>query len=385
MQPAERFSLSPSVQEDLLALARMLRRGKGHFVLGFARCNIPTLRRQLVAMLKDALTPAGVTIHEVELNAEATDLPATLAAAAGDGDPLFVYGLSEAMPSPAPRRILAQLNERRGQYQKLNRPLVFWLPEYAVQLVARDAPDFWAWRSGVYAFYLPPNQKTALFEQEVRDMDWTVQWNLDRAAKEARLHLLRGLLDEYAGEQEEAQRARAETLRKLADLEETLVGYEAARPRLQETLSIYERLGDRRGVAVTQGQLAYLLQLRGDYEEAERLYRESLQTTEQLGDRRGVAVTQGQLADLLQLRGDYEEAERLYRESLQTTEQLGDRREVAVTLHNMALLRQAQERLPEALELLSHSRDLFAALGLQEDVVREEELITQLQNTLGNT
>jgi tetratricopeptide (TPR) repeat protein len=342
------WSLPPESQEELLALARMLRRARGAFALAFARCNVVPMRERLVAMLQDALTPAGVTIHETALDANAPDIPAALSGAPGDGDPLFVYDLEQTMPSRSPAWAQAQLNERRPLYQKLGRPLVFWLPEYALQLIARGAPDFWAWRSGVYEFALPEAGREALLEREVRQVGWTAQWNLDRVAAEARLHLLRGMLDEYAagpgaaeaGRQgEEMRRARAETLRKLADLEAKLVGYAAAEGRLQEALRIYERLDDRRGVAVTQHDLADLYRLRGEYAEAERLYRAALHTAEELGDRQGLAIT----------------------------------------LHNLALLRRDQGRTEEALDLLARSRDLFAALGLEKDVAEEEELIAEIE------
>ena len=286
-----------SLQDEVLALARMLRRGRGSFALAFARCNVVPLRERLVAALRDALTPAGVTIHEVELKPETSDILEALVEANGDGAPLFVYGLERLMPADDPYWALAQLNERRGSYQRLDRPLVFWLPEYALRLVARGAPDFWNWRSGVYEFTLPPAEREALWEREVRGKDQMARWNLDRAEREARLHLLRGLLEEYTGEGEETLRARAETLRQLADLEKTLVGYEAAERHLREALGIFEQLGDRRGVAVTQGDLAYLLRLRGDYEGAERLYREALETFERLGDRHNAAAIQDDLAD----------------------------------------------------------------------------------------
>ena len=80
MDLPESFSLPLSTQEELLALARLLRRGRGTFVLAFARCNVAPLRERLVEALRDALAPAGMTIHEVELTSETSDLPAALAA-----------------------------------------------------------------------------------------------------------------------------------------------------------------------------------------------------------------------------------------------------------------------------------------------------------------
>ena len=319
------FFFPPSIDEEVLALARMLRRGRGTFVLSFARCNVVPLRERLVRAVRDALASDGVTIYEVELRAETPDFQVALAAAPGGGEPLFVYGMAQAMPSAAPERALEQLNERRSLYQKLGRPLVFWLPEYALRLVPQGAPDFWAWRSGVYEFTMPPTERVALMEREMGGIDWVAQWNLDRTARETRLHLLRGLLGEYTGETEEALRARAATLRKLADMEMTLVGYEAAESHQRAALRIYEELKDQRAAAATQSELACLLLLRGEYEEAEQLHRAALEARERLDDWWAAAVTESDLARLLELRGNYEEAEQLYRVALQTLQKLGDR------------------------------------------------------------
>lgn len=152
----EKWSLTQSSHKELQALARMLRRAQGSFALGFVRCNAVELRRLLVRTVEDMLLPTGMTIHEVELTARTRDLPGVLAAQEGDGDPLFVYGLERAMPAIAPEWAQAQLNERRGLYQELGRPLIFWLPEDALRRVAKGAPDFWAWRSGVYEFAMLP-------------------------------------------------------------------------------------------------------------------------------------------------------------------------------------------------------------------------------------
>ena len=44
-------------ERELLAMARMLRRGIGTFVLAFARLNVPASRTQLVATVRDVLAP----------------------------------------------------------------------------------------------------------------------------------------------------------------------------------------------------------------------------------------------------------------------------------------------------------------------------------------
>jgi len=370
-----KWPFTPQSQEELLALARMLRRAHGTFVLAFAHCNIVPLRERLVEALQDLLTPAGMAIYEVKLTAETLDLPAMLATVPGNGNPLFVYELAQTLPPAASGPMLRQLNERRSVYQKLGRPLVFWLPEYTLELVARGAPDFWAWRSGVYEFTPPSAKRVALLEREMGGNDWVAQSNLDRTTREHRLHLLRNLLDRYTGEEEEALRARATTLHKLADIEMTLVGYGAAESHWREALHIYEGLGDQRGIADTQSDLARLLELHGDYEEAERLYRAALEAKKRLGYPWEAAITQSDLARLLRLRGDYEEAEQLYRIALETLQHLGDRWMVAVILGDLVRLlvwhgdyEKAERLYSAALEELSYIGDRRRVALVQNDL-----------------
>jgi tetratricopeptide (TPR) repeat protein len=307
-------------------MARMLRRGTGTFVLAFARLNVPALRAQLVAIVRDVLAPFAITIYETTLSGRDADIYAELAAAPGQGHPLFVYGLENVMPSTDSYRALGQLNERRGRYQQLGRPVVFWMPEYVLRLIATKAPDFWAWRSGVYEFAA---DRATVGEMYTREMaiPFHEMTSLTHTEKEARIRLLMALLDDYQGDDATTSAARSDVQYRLGE--------------------IYTGLGQ--------------------YAQAEQLYHQSLATAEALGDRHGAAVIQHALAGLYQLRGDYAQAEELYRQSLAAKEALGDRRGVAITLHNLALLCAEQARFAEAVELLTKSRDLFHQIGLEKD------------------
>ncbi len=89
------WSLTPGSQEDLQALARMLRRARGVFALAFARCDAVELRGLLVKALEGMLLPEGLTIHAVELTARTRDLPGVLAAQEGGGDRCLYMGWRE--------------------------------------------------------------------------------------------------------------------------------------------------------------------------------------------------------------------------------------------------------------------------------------------------
>jgi len=286
--------------------------------------DLRTTRRE--RSVRDVLAPFAITLYETTLSGKDADIYAELAAAPGQGHPLFVYGLENVMSSTDPYRALGQLNERRGRYQQLARPVVFWVPEYVLRLIATKAPDLWAWRSGVYEFAA---DRATVGEMYTREMavPFHEMTNLTHDEKEVRIRLLMALLDDYHGDDATTSAARSNVQYKLGD--------------------IYGELGQ--------------------YAQAEQLYRQSLAAKEALGDRRGVAVTQHALANLSRLRGDYAQAEQLYHQSLATAEALGDRYGLAVTLYNLAFLREEQERFAEAVELLTKSRDLFHQLGLEKN------------------
>jgi len=83
---------------------------------------------------------------------------------------------------------------------------------------------------------------------------------------------------------------------------------EALRIRTQEELPVYERLGDVRSKAVTQGQIADILQARGELDEALRILTEEvLGAFERLGDVRSTLVCRAKIALNLLIRGRAEE------------------------------------------------------------------------------
>jgi tetratricopeptide (TPR) repeat protein len=111
---------------------------------------------------------------------------------------------------------------------------------------------------------------------------------------------------------------------------------------------VYERLGDVRSRAITQGKIADILQSRGELEEALRIRREEqMPVYERLGDVRSRAVTQSKIADILDAKGDREAAIRIYREDVMPVyERLGDLRLLLVDRTNLAI-KLAQRGHPE--------------------------------------
>lgn len=83
------------------------------------------------------------------LSAVEAQLPADLDARAA----IMVLDLEAAAPSSAPRPALAHLNVSRPAWrERLPHVIVFWVPEYLVALLGREAPDFMDWCSGFLDF-----------------------------------------------------------------------------------------------------------------------------------------------------------------------------------------------------------------------------------------
>ena len=172
-----------------------------------------------------------------------------------DGAALFVYGLERLGPSDNPDWLMRQLNWRRGAYQRLGRPLVFWVPDYLLPLIARGAPDFGAWTSGLFEFTAPESE--ALLHQLALADTWLVA-SLTRQEKEERRRLLLGLLDEYRGDEPATRRAQARLYGELGLLDLATGDYRAAREKFGQALTMLQQIGDRAGAAATFYQLGFL-------------------------------------------------------------------------------------------------------------------------------
>lgn len=166
-------SLSPHNAITLDRMTKTIDLAEG-FTLFFARCDASSLCSRLMLAASQTLAGLGIEAVEVAFQEEPKDirrrLRSALAAEKDETDPdlispapvlgeadkrvVFVTGLEIGIPDGQPNtRTLAELNLGRDRFPiDVPHPLVIWLPDYALTAVARFAPDFWSWRSGVYEY-----------------------------------------------------------------------------------------------------------------------------------------------------------------------------------------------------------------------------------------
>jgi tetratricopeptide (TPR) repeat protein len=98
--------------------------------------------------------------------------------------------------------------------------------------------------------------------------------------------------------------------------------YETAAQLYQESLLLFEELGNQRGIAMAMNNQALVAEIRGDYERARELCMAALQIREKLGDQLGMATSMIMLGRVQRQRGNVEEAKLWWTRSLSILEQI---------------------------------------------------------------
>jgi tetratricopeptide (TPR) repeat protein len=433
-------------------LVRSLDYAEG-FWLGFVRCNLATQRRKAAAVCRELLAPLGVHLIEVELTepisellpilkeriaseqSSADEMPLSSSSAIGQRSEsrdrqklaIFVSGLEHSIPSSeAYPPILSYLNLNRELFrQEMPHPLVIWLPEYALTALARRAPDFWAWRSGLYEFAPEADLDKDALDPIMREA-MHVKRSLSGQAKRERLAMLKGLLADYCelgnglherkvqseilleiglvcydiGEWAEAKQLFGESLviardqvntsrvaaivHNLGILAQLTGNYEEARHLYEESLEIARKLGNKSGEASSLHELGILTQSTRNYEEARRLYEESLEIKRELGNKPGEAITLHQLGTLAQDMGNNEEARQLHEESLEIARKLGNKSGEASSLHELGILALVKRNYEEARCLYEESLEIKRELGNKPGEALSLEQLALLDEEEGN-
>jgi tetratricopeptide (TPR) repeat protein len=396
--------------------------------------NRPTATQELIRRLDGSLPWLGIATVELPAGTEDSLAEVLVRLPADRSGPLMLIGLERSVSSTeGDHPVLRTLNLSRPEWpRRLPRPVVLWVPEYLLPLLAREAPDFLDWRSDTLHFPdLTEGEKVSLDTQphwgwasgdmtaeqrrariEELEARLAAPWEAtDPVAERARFAWLleKGDQLQILGEIDQAFQAyqqalalaeerypparleslapeteqdlardRAAAFGRIADIFQARGGLDEALRIRQEELPVYERIGDIRGRAITLGKIADILQARGDLEEALRIRREEeLPVYERIGSIRERAITLGKIAEILQAQGDFDEALRIQQqEALPVYERIGDIRGRAITLGQIADILQARGDLDEALRIWRNEEiPVYEKAGSAEDLVAAQTIV----------
>jgi len=139
--------------------------------------------------------------------------------------------------------------------------------------------------------------------------------------------------------------------------------YGRTAPLAEESLTLYQGLGDRRGEADALHSLALVAHEQGDRPRAVALSEQSLTLRRALGDQRGIGVSLNNLGSIAHDQCDFARAAALFEESVALHRAMGDTWTLAIALSNLGDVATKRGAYPTARLLLEESLALRRALG----------------------
>ncbi len=314
--PSKRQRRIKKIDNDSILdqIERVIRWGD-EFRLAFVKCNHPAQRETLRRSLLDRLHDQRVL--EITLEKPIVSLLDEVRPLWNPDQPLVavcVYGLEYSLREQGENSpVLGRLNHERDLLrQSVPAALLIWLPDFALDYVARGAPDFWAWRSGVYEFQTDSTLWILESIEALGNHNYVSLLSVEDKQKAiTRIEELLRTSQALAHQDKQVKQTNHRLLNQLGLLYESLGQYDKALDHYQESLKLAKSLGDRSGESKTLNNLSQIDSKRGHYDVALRYLEEALAISRAIGDRAGEAET---FSNLQQIYGSYLWAGRLRRD-----------------------------------------------------------------------
>jgi tetratricopeptide (TPR) repeat protein len=151
--------------------------------------------------------------------------------------------------------------------------------------------------------------------------------------------------------------------------------YGAAMRHLRAAHDLFQRAGDRRGIAGTLDDIGKVHWLRGSYEEALDHHRQALSIRRALGDRRSIALCLANIGRIHNDRGAFKAAIGQFREALDLRRDIGDLGGVVQSLCDLGGVHTADGGYEMALEMFSEAYHIAREIG---DNLARAEVLSRL-------
>ncbi|MFZ3144315.1 tetratricopeptide repeat protein [Psychrobacter glacincola] len=319
------FSINTPITEEqievLQRIRRNIRRSENGYALYFVECNLPNLRRQLIGELDNTdnlslLTldiadyPKNEVIHIDEWVHKQKNKYQN-AKSKQSLDAINIIGLEQLLPTGSNEQIIktvSELNWRRSYFQALKVPIIFWLPSYALELLATQASDFYDWYSDIYYFDSNLEQKKlAAFNQynSLKHPDSKIlsQHYQTSTEKESQLKSLRALLDEATTLNDQAY---IRTL--MADLFFSIGRLDEALMHWKNAMQIVIQMNNKVAEQTILSNISQIYQAQGNYDKALDCLVEAQSLRESLNFISDNGAISNNISLIYIARGDYKKA-----------------------------------------------------------------------------
>ena len=368
-------------QRNLENLVRSIQMSLGKRAVLIAVCDYPGDRTGFVEVIENTLEPLEVVCCRATIDRHRPNVNETLLALyAQQPKPLSptvvnLVGTDELLGirwdglKSAQEQFFFSAQWSTEGLATFGGPVVVWVSSQVAIALAREAPDFWNGRGGVFQFERPLMQGETASDR--RDLAAAIE-GCERAVRERAVR--ERAISERAISERELNHASSETLEFAQSLAELAQLYEASEQD-ELAVALYERvlkldsgiLGENHPETIAaRTQLAELYERTSREEQAAELYQRALELCrESVGSHHPeTAASLNQLAYAHRLLGDYAMALPLYKEALAIRRDvLGENHEsTATSLNNLAGLQVAMGDYDEALPLYEEAVKLFDRL-----------------------
>lgn len=204
-----------------------------------------------------------------------------------------------------------------------------------------------------------------LFEN--RELEWALRlctalfrfWDMREHLTEGRARMEAVLLlasDGFAKE-------RAKLSLFLGALATAQGDFPSAQTYLDQSLSLYQELGDRWGVGASLNALAVSARDRGDYLSAQENFERSLESWRALSDRIATARCLHNLANVAKVRGNFGRAQAALQEATTIFESAGDRSGAAWSINQQGDIARDEGQFDAARDFYRHALSVFQEIG----------------------
>ncbi len=308
-----------------------------------ARCNLPSLRKEILQRVSADAAAKGVTVKVVDIFSNySRDFVAAVKTQL-DGFPtgarmaVMVTGIDGLIYQSASQEnlagegrtpFIARLNfDRERIARDLPFPIVLWLESESLTLLLKQAPDFTQWISGHFHFGGPAAEAKAL-DQLLGSYKSLPSQPADETRKQ--LQEFSGLLQELnetrGCDDPITLRKRLAVLNALGERYFRLSDFRMARKHWTEALEIARRLNDRRFETRGLGNLGLAYAALGEAHRAIEFYEKAIEIKHEIGDRQGEGIALGNLGNAYRQLGETGRAIDYFEKQLTITREIADRR-----------------------------------------------------------
>ena len=164
-----------------------------------------------------------------------------------------------------------------------------------------------------------------------------------------------------------ALKAEADRLLKQGNQQYKISQFREALQSWEQALTIYRKIGNRQGEAISLGNLGNAYDSLGQYQKAIDFHQQYLEISREIGDRLGEAASLGNLGNAYHSLGQYQKAIDFYEQSLEIEREIGNPQGEAISLGNLGnaydSLGQYQKAIDFHQQYLEISREIGDRLG----------------------